>query len=67
LESIKNIIERGIKIEDDKSLIISCFPLFKNNILRILIKNSINQREELPNVELISSIFQKYISILAKK
>ncbi|ORY75562.1 hypothetical protein LY90DRAFT_502110 [Neocallimastix californiae] len=66
LESIKNIIERGIKIEDDKSLIISCFPLFKNNILRILIKNSINQREELPNVELISSIFQKYISILAK-
>jgi DNA repair/transcription protein MET18/MMS19 len=59
LESIKNIIERGIKIEDDKSLIISCFPLFKNNILRILIKNSINQREERPNVELISSIFQK--------
>jgi len=64
LESISNIIERGTQTEDNKNLITDCFSAFKNNILRILIYNSMQQREELPNIDLISTIFQKFINIL---
>jgi len=64
LESVKNIIERGIQTENNKDIIINCFPIFKDNILRILIQESVQQREELPNIDLISEIFQKFMSIM---
>lgn len=64
MESVKNIIERGIQTENNKDIIINCFPIFKDNILRILIQESVQQREELPNIDLISEIFQKFMSIM---
>lgn len=66
LESIKNIIDKGIK-KDNKEIIINCFEIFKSNILRILINNSVQQREELPNIDLISDIFQLFMSVLNER
>ncbi|ORX84015.1 ARM repeat-containing protein [Anaeromyces robustus] len=64
LESIKNIIERGIQIDNDQELIVNCFPIFKDNILRILINYSKQQREELSTINYISIIFQIFMNIL---
>ncbi|ORX61054.1 hypothetical protein BCR36DRAFT_408034 [Piromyces finnis] len=65
LESVKNIIDRGIQKEiNNKDIIVNCFPIFKDNILRIVIHNSVQQREELQNIDIISLIFQKFQSIM---